>query len=102
MLPSGCGISLACRWYVCVCVLFALRMPSCVMLCATQLRVTIAPNSQGVRGVIATEDVRKGEFLLEIPQQIIFSVHYAAAAVGIPPARAAAAAAERACVCARA
>lgn len=48
---------------------------------ASQLRVTIGLNENGVRGLITTMDVKKSEVLLEIPDHIILSVRNAPAAV---------------------
>ncbi|EFJ40346.1 hypothetical protein VOLCADRAFT_108207 [Volvox carteri f. nagariensis] len=49
-----------------------------------EFKVTISRTSAGVRGVFTTQDVRKGELLIYIPDHLVFSVRNVPAAEGAP------------------
>ncbi|GIL88165.1 hypothetical protein Vretimale_14080 [Volvox reticuliferus] len=49
-----------------------------------EFKVTISRNAAGVRGIFTTQNVRKGELLILIPDHLVFSVPSVPAAEGAP------------------
>lgn len=51
----------------------------------TITKATISRNKEGVRGLFATEPIKEGDVILNVPEHIVLSVKNVGAAVSPPP-----------------
>lgn len=50
----------------------------------TVMKATISRNKEGVRGLFATEPIKEGDVILDVPEHIVLSVKNVGAAVSPP------------------